>query len=399
MVTVAYSGVHQAFQIALAAQEADALDTFYTSFFDAPGKWGRRLARVLGNEVLSNRRLEALNPKNVVEYPWPELASRLWGRFSHAASNGWILAAHKFDRWVSKKIEGTSGKVFVGVENCAYHSFRVAKNRGMKLVYDCPGFNARDTLAAAEEAAQRFGLTVVSVGDTPEMEHRKELEINLADCVLCCSDVHAQSLRSWGVSPDKAMVIPLWIDSTRWFPINEVKAPSEKLRVLYAGGISLRKGIPFLVEAARWIKKDVELSMVGRVSDDVRPILKKEVDWLKTSPSVTKADLRQIYWQHDVLVLPSLGDSFGFVALEAMACGLPVIVTENCGVPVPDPAWRVPIMDSQAIAERLEYYAADREALRHDGQIAAEFARQYTPQRYREQIKNLFRRLLEPSSR
>jgi glycosyltransferase involved in cell wall biosynthesis len=109
---------------------------------------------------------------------------------------------------------------------------------------------------------------------------------------------------------------------------------------------------------------------------------------------VSKSQLRDVYWKHDVLVLPSLGDSFGFVALEAMACGLPVIVTENCGVPVPDSAWRVPIMNSTAIARRLEYYASDRDALARDGKIAQVFAKQFTPERYREQIKNLLQKLL-----
>jgi glycosyltransferase involved in cell wall biosynthesis len=107
-----------------------------------------------------------------------------------------------------------------------------------------------------------------------------------------------------------------------------------------------------------------------------------------------KGELRRLYAAHDVLVLPSLADSFGFVALEAMACGLPVIVTENCGVPVPDPSWRVPVMDSEAIARRLEYYADNREALERDGLLAQQFARQLTPERYRDQIKNLFLRIL-----
>ena len=115
---------------------------------------------------------------------------------------------------------------------------------------------------------------------------------------------------------------------------------------------------------------------------------------VQVSEPVPKARLRNRYWSNDVLVLPSLGDSFGFVALEAMACGLPVIVTDNCGVPVPDAAWRVPIMSSDAIAQRLQFYAANRDALKQDGNIAAEFARQFTLERYREQIKNLFRQLL-----
>jgi glycosyltransferase involved in cell wall biosynthesis len=110
----------------------------------------------------------------------------------------------------------------------------------------------------------------------------------------------------------------------------------------------------------------------------------------------SKLRLRKLYHDHDVLVLPSLGDSFGFVAMEAMGCGLPVVVTDNCGVPVPDSSWRVPIMDSDAIARRLALYAGDRVLCRDHGMEAVKFARQSTPERYRERVKTVLQQLLAP---
>src|SRR5665213_184180 len=175
----------------------------------------------------------------------------------------------------------------------------------MKLVYDCPGYNARHTQAAAEETARRFGLAAVNIGDTPEMERRKEVEISVADHVLCCSEVHAESLRAWGVSKEKAVICPLWIDSCRWLTPGQAAAPSQKLRVLFAGGITLRKGIPFLIEAATKLKNEIELTLVGQVGNDIRPVLGKAGDWVKIAPSVPKPQLRDIYLKHDVLVLPS----------------------------------------------------------------------------------------------
>jgi hypothetical protein len=387
--------VHQAFQIAQAAQEAGLLEAFYTSVLDAPGKWGGRMARLVGHGALSSRRCDELDPDRVIEYPWPEVKSRLGRFFSPPALNGAIFAAHEFDRWVSQQLRNSSSKVFVGVENGAFHSFRVAKEKGMKLVYDCPGYNARQTQAAAEETARRFGLAAVDTGDTPEMARRKEIEISLADRVLCCSQAHAESLRPLGASVEKTVVNPLWIDSSRWFPRESEKTPKHrKLRTVYAGKITLRKGIPFLIEAARALRKEVELTLVGELTSDVLPLLQKPEPFLTIKAPVSKAALRQIYWENDILVLPSLGDSFGYVALEAMACGKPVIVTDHCGVPLPDPSWRVPVMNSEAIKRRLDHYIANRPALEDDGRVAAEFARQFTPERYRDGIKRLLTRFL-----
>ena len=114
----------------------------------------------------------------------------------------------------------------------------------------------------------------------------------------------------------------------------------------------------------------------------------------KHIPYVPKDQLRQIYREHDVLVMSSLGDSFGFVAMEAMAAGLPVIVSSHSGVPLPDDSWRVPAMDSKAIAVRLEHYLTDRRSVQDDGELAAVFAREFTPQRYRKSISEIYRSLL-----
>jgi glycosyltransferase involved in cell wall biosynthesis len=111
-------------------------------------------------------------------------------------------------------------------------------------------------------------------------------------------------------------------------------------------------------------------------------------------PYVTKAELKELYRGHDVLVMPTLGDSFGFVTVEAMASGMPVIASRNAGAPVPDESWRVPPHDSEAIRARLLAYHADRELLRHDGDVAAAFGQGFRPTNYRSRAGKVFQELL-----
>ena len=114
-------------------------------------------------------------------------------------------------------------------------------------------------------------------------------------------------------------------------------------------------------------------------------------------PYLNRVELREFLSTQELLVMPSLGDSFGFVAMEAMACGLPVIVTDHCGVPVPVAGWRVPAHDSASISTRLQHYLDYREKIGEDSLVAREFAARFAPQRYRDQIKTIYQELLTPS--
>ncbi|HMP83303.1 MAG TPA: glycosyltransferase family 4 protein, partial [Verrucomicrobiota bacterium] len=166
------------------------------------------------------------------------------------------------------------------------------------------------------------------------------------------------------------------------------------LRVLFVGSLDLRKGVPYLLRAVEDCGGQTQLTLAGADGGTLEEFFNRSTANVKRAGRKNKSELRELYWQSDVLVLPSLVDSFGFVALEAMACGLPVIVTANCGAPVPSPDWRVPVMNSNAIASRLEHYAGDRDALSRDGLTASSFARHFTPERYRAGIREVLAELL-----
>lgn len=389
MFTVSYNGVHQAYQIALAAQEVGLLDRFFCSFYSTPGKWGGRLSRLLGPEMMKNRGLKGIDAGRVTEYPWPELSFKLHGRLRRLPGNAWIGAAHSFDRWAARRLEHGDSSGVVCAENCALQTFRSADRLGMRRVYDCPGINAEVLRQNTLEAAKRTGLPFVSTADTPQTTAMKAEEIAMAEVVLTYSDFHSEGVMQRGISRDQIAQIPLWADSGFWTPQECPKENRMPLKVLFVGGINLRKGVPFLIEAARKLKPHVILSLVGSLDPDVSQLLSGTDGFLKVIPPVSKSRLRDYYRSHDILVLPSLGDSFGFVTMEAMACGLPVIASTHCGAPLPDPRWRVPIFDSDAISDRLQVYLDQRGLLEVDGRRARNFAETFTPQRYRKEIGEL----------
>src|SRR5439155_21517636 len=137
-ITVAYSGVHQAFQLALAAAELERLDVFFCSLCDAPGKWGRLASRLFGAAALTNRRCNGIPAAKVRENPWPWVAHTLKARLRPALGQDWLLANDRFDRWVAGRLADSSSRVLVTSETCAEHSLRVAGQLRLKRVLDCP---------------------------------------------------------------------------------------------------------------------------------------------------------------------------------------------------------------------------------------------------------------------
>jgi glycosyltransferase involved in cell wall biosynthesis len=398
-IAVAYSGVHQAFQLGLAAEELGKLDQFYCSFFAGRGSWGRVLGRALGTERLMSRQVAGIACGRIAENPWPWLLHHCRARLLRPDCNDWLLANARFDRWVSRQLQQRASSVFIGVETCAAHSFAVAAECGMIRVLDCPGIPTDFLDGCAARAAAELGIHHVSRSDSAGMRERKVEELRLADLILVSSPLQAQMLSDLARPPRGFRIVPLWADTSFWRPL-EMPEPrgTGPLRVLFAGKVSLRKGVPYLMRAVTLLGQDATATFIGDINDELRPLIADTPSNIRLLPSCSKIELRRHYREHDVLVLPSLGDAFGFVALEAMCCGLPVIVTENCGVPIPDPAWRVPVMSSGAIAERLALYVADRDRCRADGILAASFARRYTPERYRNSVKKILREILEPAS-
>ena len=392
-IVVAYCGHHQIYQLALAAHELGELNRFYCTLFDAPGKWGGLAARFFGASALINRRCPEIPGAKVAENPWPQFAQSVCARVG--LPSRWPATHDRFDRWVAHRLAADQARVFVGVETCARHSFEAARRLGMKTLLEIPGVGTALLDRVSREAAADLGLPVPPPCDAPELVRSKERELELADAVLVCSELQRRVFAGAGVPPDRIRVAPLWVDCAFWQPPPGGLQPrSGRLKVIYAGRISFRKGIPYLLAAMEKAGADCELTLVGPVEPDMAGFLSRCRGQFRLLAPQTKERLRALYWEHDALVLPSLGDSFGFVAMEAMACGLPVIVTDNCGVPVPDERWRAPVMDAGSIADRLRSWAADPERRVSDGRRAAAFATSFTAARYRTEAKGAYSALL-----
>ena len=405
MIQLAYLGVHEIFQMALAAQEAGWLSGLQCSLFDAPGKWGRFLGRWVRLPVARPLGAEALPPDKVHEYPWPLLRRQLSQRFDSSPRPDPLPFFRAFETAAARRLTRLKNRpqIAVGAETCALGFFQEAKRLGMKCMLDCHGIPNRFLDDALRRAADEFDLPPPPASDSAEMEEHKAAERELADRLVFCSELQRDIWVRLGVPPEKTRAVPLWVDGDFWQPGDHPTCEQRArgpLRVAAVSAGSLAKGFPYLIRSVAQHGSAVQLAVVGGVAPALRTWLSSQQVQMNELGYMSRPELREFLRTQELLVMPSLGDSFGFVAIEAMACGLPVIVTDHCGVPVPQPEWRVPAMDADSLASRISYYLDRPEARVEDGIKARSFAIQFTPRLYRQQIREVYEELLSlPPSR
>ena len=138
-------------------------------------------------------------------------------------------------------------------------------------------------------------------------------------------------------------------------------SPNRPLRVLFLGQVILRKGIQYLIEAAMLLRNEaIHFDIVGSIgiSDEAVASAPSNITF---HGLVSRDRTDEFYRSSDLFVLPTLSDGFALTQLEAMAHGLPVIATPNCGEVVSDgvDGLIVPASDANALAEAFQLLIQD----------------------------------------
>jgi glycosyltransferase involved in cell wall biosynthesis len=144
---------------------------------------------------------------------------------------------------------------------------------------------------------------------------------------------------------------------------------------------------------------NAELVLVGGVYPDMERVISRYDGLYRFVPSVPQPELAALYNSASVFVIPSIEDGFPMAALEAMACGIPVIFSENVGIPITDgqQGFVVPIQDAEAIQEKLTYLRENEAERRAMGERARAFVQQFSWDNYQKRVLELYERLVQSS--
>jgi glycosyltransferase involved in cell wall biosynthesis len=221
-----------------------------------------------------------------------------------------------------------------------------------------------------------------------------------ADCVLSPSTAAQRSLEELGVPRERMARWERGVDLSRFSPTMRVPGslPGE-LNVLYAGRLSVEKGVDLLADAfltARGRDPRLRLVIAGGGPDETR--LRMRVGEAATFLGWLEGDdLARAYASADIFMFPSSTDTFGQVILEAQASGLPVVAVSEGGPAELVQNGRDGLLrpaDADALAVALLELANDPARRGRLGAAGVEAAAQRSWERALEQLAVGYRRVL-----
>ncbi len=376
-IDVAIRGARGHYAVPRVLHRAGMLKTFYTDAYIGNKPLLRKVINYLP-AVVSPAAVQRLAARFAPELPRSKVVSfdrlgfrtrwRPRGRQSAAAVFA-DKAQHNREFGLAVVRHGFRGAQAVyAINGGALEIFAEARRHGMACILEQVSAPARvyERLVLEEVSAWPGWEPALELGyhNGPLIE-REEAEWPLADLIVPASNYVAQEVQSQGVPVGRIQVVPLGTD-TRIFRPPDCRDHHRGLNVLFAGYVSLRKGIPYLLQALRLLNTpQIHCRLVGSVEIEPQP-LSAYNKWAELLGPVPRPEMLAQYQWADVLVFPSICEGFGFVACEAFACGVPVISTPNSGSIVThgSDGFIVPLRDPRAIATRLEQLARDRELLR-----------------------------------
>lgn len=355
------------------------------------------LHRIIASHPRFLLRDQGVSLDRIVSLPMAEILGRGLARLPWLKHH--IPADHLknslFDRHASHHVGDCD--VFVGWAGCSLRALRTAKAAGAVTCIERESAHIAFSNRCLTEEFASHGYRYR--GTDPrrvEVHLRENAE---TDYIIVPSMFAYGTFIDEGVDPAKVKVIPSGVDAQRFRPVEK---EDDKFRIIFVGGLTLRKGVHYLLEAVSGLPADeYEVVLVGSLSEEIKPFLERYSGHYIYAGVIPNAELYRVYSSGSVFVLPSVEEGWAYVIGEAMACGLPVIATTNTGavdiVREGVDGFVVPIRDPGAIQEKLVCLREDEVLRRQMGRAARDRALMFTWDRYGESSVTAYREMLNRS--
>jgi glycosyltransferase involved in cell wall biosynthesis len=362
-VLVVQMGARRDYELARMLEQKGVLAALQTSAASAEGRRPGFLARTIlaSNAPAATRRtVRGVSQQKVRTTFLPEIVGAGLRKLSVE-----IECRYRVEDWAlgwAARWRGLAGAnvVLSTCGNGGLDFLHWAKKRGAKIATDVVITPLVYEIVAQEHARWPDWMPARYMRKTISAYRRHmECVVSVSDLLLCPSDAVVEGLATLrGFRSDKIARISYGLGATRLTPGQPIAK-----RVLFAGEAGLRKGLPYLAEAARCLRArdpGYEVRVAGTVDDAIRN--RPECKDLTFLGHLGPESMAEEFRLADVFCLPSLAEGMASVTLEALAHGIPCVVTPAAGAPIVHDCEGliVPERSGVALSDAITQIAGDR---------------------------------------
>lgn len=338
-VAVVQDGARLNYALPVALQRAGLLERVFAEWAAPPGSAEGVLARAVGRVAPGAGRRSAarwhpeLDPARVERNPLLAARLRLARRRFDSDEAYFAHCSERVARWVLRRGWGAAGAVYGFVRNAHPRVFEAARAAGLAAVGDqmiAPAAAERRRLLAevGRWPGWHRGGTGKALGLVDEVERRTWAAL---DRITCASEFVRGELLAAGVSADRVCVVPYPVPAAPGAAARR-PPPAGPLTVGFVGGVGLRKGAPYFAQVARRVAggglRFVMVGPVGLTPAGERDLREAGVELVGPVP---RAEVAGWLDRFDVFLFPSTCEGSASAVMEAMAAGLPVVVSPESG--------------------------------------------------------------------
>ena len=354
-----------------------------------------RLAYLVTDDIIFRKEYRKLFPRHMIKISWMALFFKF---LEKVVSSKMGFNIYK-DYWLGRKAGKLSNKKKLPIFSCcryAMTAFNISKIHPKILFQYHPQSGCVKEIL--QDEVDKNPMAKKTILEETEFRYSKKqlddsvFEVKLSDFAVGASTFTLKTLIKQGMAENCVHMAPYGVNIKDFKPRRDFRK-IDKMRFLFVGSFSQRKGISYLLQAFKELENEgenISLTMAGRGIMDYELVKSYELKCLETHVNLPLEKLVELMQESDVFVFPSICEGFGLVLIQAMATGMPLITTYNTSGPdfieEGKDGFLIEAQDIEAIKNKVRYFLQNPEEVKRMGQNAILKSKDFTWERFSSEI-------------
>lgn len=310
-----------------------------------------------------------IKEKNKIKtYLLPEILTRLNSRFLRS-NKIYDYSKRLFINWQKKVIDKKPG-VYLSLNGYQLEIYKTLKDHKF-LISDNGSAHPIEVDLIRSQESKKFGMQFDKISPFEISNSLREYEI--CDLIQVPSNFAKKSYLKHGIDEKKLFLNNYGVD-TDFFNCEKIK--EEEFIIVFCGGITLRKGIHYLIKSFNKLNiKKSKLFLIGPIDSNFHKIIKNDIkENIYFLGPKNQNEIIQIYRKCSLYIQPSIEEGLALSQLQAMSCKLPLLCNSNTGgediITEGIEGYTISPFDINVLSEYIKWFYLNREKTYEMGLLA-----------------------------